>query len=91
MRVRPRTFASLSLKLWDGAAPSMWLVLGRGRTDTGEAERAGRGDCSRGGKLALCPCPQFPGKAEPLKCCQIPACDQMWYFMGLLEDLISRW
>lgn len=53
MRVRGRTFASLSLKLSDDATLSTWLVLGRGRADAGEAGHTVTGDLSGGRKLAL--------------------------------------
>ena len=53
MRVTGRIFASLSLKLSGDATLSTWLVLGRGRAEVGEAGHAGRGDLSRGRKLAL--------------------------------------
>ena len=94
VRVWGRAFASLPCKLSADATLSTWLVLGRGRARAHRAGHAGSGDLSGGGKVALCRCPRFPGKAEPLrvflKCCQIPAYSQMWYFVGLLEDLISR-
>ena len=53
VRVTGRIFASLSLKLSGDATLSTWLVLGRGRAEVGEAGHAGRGDLSRGRKLAL--------------------------------------
>lgn len=88
MRVGGRTFTSVPLKLSDDPTVSTWLVLGRARLGTqagGTCPGAGSWLCdsalSLQGRLSL---------SVSLKCCQIPAYDKMWYFIGLLEDLISR-
>lgn len=93
VRVGGRTFTSAPLKLSGDPTVSTWLVLGRGRADVGQAGHTGRGTCPGAGSWLCDSALRLQGRLSllvSLKCCQIPAYDKMWYFIGLLEDLISR-